>query len=59
MNNSNGGYQPIYGILDSSLPPQGGSGVPNKENIYDIPLLLRFCNDYKKYLLWLKYKKEL
>jgi len=33
MNKINGGYQPIYGILDSLIPPQGGSGVPNKETI--------------------------
>ena len=24
------GYQPIQGALDSSNPPQGGSGVPSK-----------------------------
>ena len=30
----NEGYQPNKGKLDSSNPPKGGSGVPNKENIY-------------------------
>lgn len=24
------GYQPVQGVLDSSNPPQGGSGVPSK-----------------------------
>lgn len=28
------GYQPNKGKLDVSNPPQGGSGIPDKENIY-------------------------
>jgi len=28
------GYQPNKGKLDISNPPQGGSGISNKDNIY-------------------------
>jgi len=60
MNELNdGGYQPIYGYLDSLKPPQGGSGVYSKSPKYGIPPLLKYFKHYKTYLLYKKLMRDI
>lgn len=35
------GYKPEKGSLDTSKPPQGGSGVPNKSSVCPLSFLCR------------------